>query len=300
MQATALICSIFAISISSMDLALAIIWGLKAEYKWSKFLVVFMATVLGLVFSYVLFAFADLIFSGTVLYVFSLVWEILFVADVSFLFVFIPIFINWVIARPFPLPEKIIFSVLAGTYLTVSIVNFIVPLKALDMTQMLLFFPVLIYTVVVMAKARREIEDKGVRHVTFTIEIVSLSVLPLQIASIIWSAFAEVAMPIIALSYFITVLVFLFCAISKQRREDNAGTEEKREDVRRSIIEEYHITDREMEVIDLIKRGMSNKEIASELNISVNTVNNHISNAFTKTGVRCRIDLLNLLKEASW
>ena len=300
MQATALICSIFAISISSMDLALAIIWGLKAEYKWSKFLVVFMATVLGLVFSYVLFAFADLIFSGTVLYVFSLVWEILFVADVSFLFVFIPIFINWVIARPFPLPEKIIFSVLAGTYLTVSIVNFIVPLKALDMTQMLLFFPVLIYTVVVMAKARREIEDKGVRHVTFTIEIVSLSVLPLQIASIIWSAFAEVAMPIIALSYFITVLVFLFCAISKQRSEDNAGTEEKREDVRRSIIEEYHITDREMEVIDLIKRGMSNKEIASELNISVNTVNNHISNAFTKTGVRCRIDLLNLLKEASW
>ena len=300
MQATALIFSIFAISISSMDLALAIVWGLKAEYKWSRFLVVFMATVLGLVFSYVLFAFADLIFSGTVLYVFSLIWKILFVADVSFLFVFIPIFINWVIARPFPLYEKIIFSVFAGTYLAVSIVNFIIPLHALEMTQMILFFPVLIYTVIVMAKARREIEDRGARHVTLTIEIVSLSVLPFQIASIIWPAFSEVAIPIIALSYFITVLVFLFAAINKQRRADNVVTEEKKEDVRKSIIEEYHITDREMEVIDLIKRGMSNKEIASELNISVNTVNNHISNAFTKTGVRCRIDLLNLLKEASW
>ena len=300
MQATALIFSIFAIAISSMDLALAIVWGLKAEYKWSKFLVVFMATVLGLVLSYVLFAFADLIFSGTVLFVFSLIWEILFVADVSFLFVFIPIFINWVIARPFPLYEKITFSIFAGTYLIVSIANFIVHLMALEVVQMILFLPVLVYTVFVMAKARREIADKGARHVTFTIEIVSLSVLPLQLASIIWPSFAEIAMPIIALSYFITVLVFLFCAINKQRREDNVVTEEKKEDVRKSIIEEYHITDREMEVIDLIKKGMSNKEIASELNISVNTVNNHISNAFTKTGVRCRIDLLNLLKEASW
>ena len=300
MQATALIFSIFAISISSMDLALAIVWGLKAEYKWSKFLVVVMATVLGLVFSYVLFAFADLIFSGTVLYVFSLVWEILFVADVSFLFVFIPIFINWVIARPFPLHEKIIFSAFAGTYLAVSIVNFVIPMYALGLVQMLLFFPVLIYTVFVMGKARREIEDKGARHVSLTIEIVSLSVLPLMIASIIWSSFAEVAMPIIALSYFITVLVFLFAAINRQRHEDKAGNEVKKEDVRKSLMEEYHITDREMEVIDLIKKGMTNKEIASELNISVNTVNNHISNAFTKTGVRCRIDLLNLLKEASW
>ena len=41
-------------------------------------------------------------------------------------------------------------------------------------------------------------------------------------------------------------------------------------------------------------------KIASELDISVNTVNNHIANIFAKTEVRSRIDLLNLLQEASW
>ena len=65
-------------------------------------------------------------------------------------------------------------------------------------------------------------------------------------------------------------------------------------------MEMYHITEREAEVVKLIKKGLTNKEIASELDISVNTVNNHIANIFAKTEVRSRIDLLNLLQEASW
>ena len=52
--------------------------------------------------------------------------------------------------------------------------------------------------------------------------------------------------------------------------------------------------------VKLIKQGLTNKEIASELGISVNTVNNHIANIFSKTDVGSRIDLLNLLQEASW
>ena len=62
----------------------------------------------------------------------------------------------------------------------------------------------------------------------------------------------------------------------------------------------YHITEREFEVVKLIKAGLTNKEIAAELTISVNTVNNHIANIFAKTDVGSRIDLLNLLQEASW
>jgi DNA-binding NarL/FixJ family response regulator len=62
---------------------------------------------------------------------------------------------------------------------------------------------------------------------------------------------------------------------------------------------EYHITEREFSVIQLISKGLTNKEIASELGISANTVNNHVANIYGKTQVRSRIDLLNLLKQ-SW
>ena len=51
------------------------------------------------------------------------------------------------------------------------------------------------------------------------------------------------------------------------------------------------------ELRELIKQGKTAKEIASDLDISVNTVNNHIANIYSKTEVRSRIDLLNLFQE---
>ena len=99
------------------------------------------------------------------------------------------------------------------------------------------------------------------------------------------------------------LLVFLFIAIDNQDRRNEKKSDEIQSDKSRlmdEIVENFHITEREVEIIKLIKMGLTNKEIGGKLNISVNTVNNHIANIFSKTGVRCRIDLLNLFEEASW
>ena len=40
----------------------------------------------------------------------------------------------------------------------------------------------------------------------------------------------------------------------------------------------------EMEIIDLVADGLTNQEIAVKLTISKRTVDNHVSNMFTKTG----------------
>ena len=52
------------------------------------------------------------------------------------------------------------------------------------------------------------------------------------------------------------------------------------------------LTSREIEIIDLIKEGLSSKEIAERLFISINTVRNHRSNMFRKTKARNMVDLL--------
>jgi len=53
------------------------------------------------------------------------------------------------------------------------------------------------------------------------------------------------------------------------------------------------LSSREIEIIELVAEGLTNQEIADRLTISKRTVDNHVSNVFTKTGSKNRVALLN-------
>src|SRR6202158_303011 len=55
-----------------------------------------------------------------------------------------------------------------------------------------------------------------------------------------------------------------------------------------------NLSRREQEVLDLLLENLSNKEIASKLNIAERTVKFHVSNLLSKFGVRRRADLILL------
>ena len=56
---------------------------------------------------------------------------------------------------------------------------------------------------------------------------------------------------------------------------------------------EISLSAREIEIIELVAEGLTNQEIADRLTISKRTVDNHVSNVFTKTGSKNRVALLN-------
>lgn len=56
---------------------------------------------------------------------------------------------------------------------------------------------------------------------------------------------------------------------------------------------EISLSAREVEIIELVAEGLTNQEIADRLTISKRTVDNHVSNVFTKTGSKNRVALLN-------
>ena len=64
----------------------------------------------------------------------------------------------------------------------------------------------------------------------------------------------------------------------------------------RQASERLPLTDREREIVMLIADGLSNREIAERLSLSVRTVESHIYRAMAKTGTTSRDELANLLR----
>ena len=64
-----------------------------------------------------------------------------------------------------------------------------------------------------------------------------------------------------------------------------------------SKLESLGITPRELEILELIAAGLSNKEIAERVYVSENTVKTHSSRVFDKLGARRRTQAVQLGKE---
>jgi len=62
-------------------------------------------------------------------------------------------------------------------------------------------------------------------------------------------------------------------------------------------VESLGITPRELEILELIAQGLSNKEIADRVFVSENTVKTHSSRVFDKLGAKRRTQAVQLGKE---
>lgn len=62
-------------------------------------------------------------------------------------------------------------------------------------------------------------------------------------------------------------------------------------------LKDLGITKRELEILELIAHGMSNREIAEKLFVSENTVKTHSSRLFDKLGAKRRTQAVQIAKE---
>lgn len=63
---------------------------------------------------------------------------------------------------------------------------------------------------------------------------------------------------------------------------------------RKNKLDEFHFTERQLQIIELIKKGKSNKEIAAELFISENTVKYHLKIIYNLLDIKQRNEILIL------
>jgi DNA-binding CsgD family transcriptional regulator len=161
--------------------------------------------------------------------------------------------------------------------------------------QTLMFLGMYIYCIVTLWVNLKNIEDRSSRGVALSINIVSLSLIPLSILSVFFRSVSDFSYPVYVLAFSIIIMVYNYIRFGLDRQKEQNKPELSFESLSR-----YRISEREFTVVQLICEGLTNKEIAQELSISVNTVNNHVANIFSKMEVRSRIDLLKALKEGPW
>jgi DNA-binding CsgD family transcriptional regulator len=56
------------------------------------------------------------------------------------------------------------------------------------------------------------------------------------------------------------------------------------------------LTDSELRVINLIAQGVTNRDVAAQLHLSLHTVKTHIRNAFAKLGINSRAELTRFVR----
>jgi two-component system, NarL family, nitrate/nitrite response regulator NarL len=83
------------------------------------------------------------------------------------------------------------------------------------------------------------------------------------------------------------------CIQHNENRSANPRTEFKvPRDARSRQGQRFRLTHREMDVVEAVVAGYTNKQIAGRLRLSVETVRHHVTNIFNKTGASNRLELV--------
>ena len=287
------------IAVSCMALALATAARIFRKDPWSGYYVVFQSCLIGIMGVGLARGLSLFFMPAKVYAIFSFIFSTLLHAAMGFVIVFIPYFLSWVIAKPWRRRQWVSFYTLAIVYFGIGLASLIVATGSfffwVSVGQTIIFLTMYIFCIVTLWTNISSIESKEARGVCLSVNITSLSLIPLCFLSLFFSSIKEMSYPIYVLAFSIIMMVYYY-----NRFNIDVEKEKKHATLSFESLTQYSITEREFSVIELICEGLTNKEIARELSISVNTVNNHVANIFDKMNVRSRIDLLKQLQEGPW
>ena len=287
------------IAVSCMALALAIASHVLHKTAWSGRYIVFQSCLIGAMVVFLASKLSLFFMPENIYVVFNYIYTITMYACMGFVIIFLPYFLSWVIAKPWRRIQILRFYPLAMVYFGMGLASLLVDNEVFDrwafVVQTLMFLGMYVYCIVTLWVNLKNIEDRSSRGVALAINIVSLSLTPLSVFSIFFRAVADFSYPVYVLAFSIIIMVYNYIRFGLDRQK-----QENKPELSFESLSRYKISEREFTVVQLICEGLTNKEIAQELNISVNTVNNHVANIFSKMDVRSRIDLLKALKEGPW
>jgi DNA-binding CsgD family transcriptional regulator len=155
-----------------------------------------------------------------------------------------------------------------------------------------LFIAVMIYCTIVDVRSHKKIQDpvkKGIER--WSSIIFGISLPGLMYDMFLNDIFPFRFYPLLYCGFSIFFTLYFLKHYSHQPHVPEKAVPEE------NFFKHYNISPREQEIVTLVLKGYSNKQIAESLYISLNTVKAHLRNIYPKLEVKSRYELITLIKE---
>lgn len=309
--------AIFAL-ILSLPLGMAAVfqvWGAYKKYNQRYFytfavmlLVLNASVVLNLVNNYVFANVYTRFASSPAIIIESIYRYLSALANIVWAYIFVVFCRKLLMKPPTPLFKRLYFG--SGVPLVIALtVYFIYSLISVDVFPILtinyitLFLTeiVVLWTIIYLLKRNARLEEKGKQQAVRVLGIAMLASFMLVGVFSMLHSFGVVSNSalVVTAAIFLWVLYGMPVFFLKGFMETYHGPLEKHpSDEHRveALFKKYNISKREQEIVHLICKGKTNKQIEDELYIALQTVKDHVSRIYHKTGVKNRVQLTNLFR----
>ena len=312
---TLLILYLIAFIIGFSTIFYSIIYYVIERITWLKYYIVFL-----FLFGFLLLirAIKLLSFLAIPLFLSNGIFNILYYftlsVSMSLILYFIPAFLYRFLNLKWKVKENVLYLILSVIFFVLSILGIILNFNFYIIAN-IIFYLLILYLLILGFINYKNIKDKMMKLIVKILGLITISIYPIMVYQLITInknsldiGSIDITLVLFYIWWNLVMLGFLlwyFINIIKNKNmfvneslnnnsNDSKNIENENNAIKKELKEEIiNLTKREKQILSYLLSGKTNKEVALILDISLNTVNNHVANIYDKSGVKNRVELVN-------
>ena len=246
--------------------------------------------------------------------IFNILYYFTLSVSMSLILYFIPAFLYRFLNLKWKVKENVLYLILSVIFFVLSILGIILNFNFYIVAN-IIFYLLILYLLILGFINYKNIKDKMMKLIVKILGLITISIYPIMVYQLITInknsldiGSIDITLVLFYIWWNLVMLGFLlwyFINIIKNKNmfvneslnnnsNDSKNIESENNAIKKELKEEIiNLTKREKQILSYLLSGKTNKEVALILDISLNTVNNHVANIYDKSGVKNRVELVN-------
>ena len=246
--------------------------------------------------------------------IFNILYYFTLSVSMSLILYFIPAFLYRFLNLKWKVKENVLYLILSVIFFVLSILGIILNFNFYIVAN-IIFYLLILYLLILGFINYKNIKDKMMKLIVKILGLITIYIYPIMVYQLITInknsldiGSIDITLVLFYIWWNLVMLGFLlwyFINIIKNKNmfvneslnnnsNDLKNIENENNEIKKELKEEIiNLTKREKQILSYLLSGKTNKEVALILDISLNTVNNHVANIYDKSGVKNRVELVN-------